>query len=351
MISRRLGGAGSRKWENVATFAHAIKPPILTQMRGRFAPSPTGAMHLGNARTALLAWLAVRSQGGIMIMRLEDLDQARVPAQAEAQLLDDLRWLGLDWDEGPDVGGPFAPYRQTERRARYDAAIDRLLASGQAFLCACSRADVLRAASAPHESLLQDEGEERRYPGTCRTQGSAAVMNRAQAAGRLPAVRFRGGQPGAFVDDLAGPCDPFGADGVDDFVLRRADGLAAYQLAVVVDDAAMKIDCVVRGADLLRSTPRQRALFAAFDLKAPAYAHVPLVLAPGGERLAKRTRPPSIADLRAAKIPATRIIGVLAHSAGLVPAAVDMSPQELKEGFALSAVATDPAELHSDIWG
>lgn len=307
-------------------------------------------MHLGNARTALLAWLAARHQGGTLVMRIEDLDQARIPANAESRLLDDLRWLGLDWDEGPTTGGPFAPYRQSERRARYDAAIDRLLASGQAFLCCCSRADVLRAASAPHEAVAQDEGDERRYPGTCRTLDSATVIALAHSAGRLPAVRFRGGQRVTFVDTVMGACDPFGPDGVDDFVLRRADGIAAYQLAVVVDDGAMRIDQVVRGADLLRSTPRQQALFAALDLKAPCYAHVPLVLAPGGERLAKRTRPVSVGDLRKQGIPATRIIGLLAHSAGLLPTAFDRSPGELLGGFRWEALGTGPVELQPDIW-
>ena len=133
-------------------------------VRGRFAPSPTGALHLGNARTALLAWLAARAAGGAFVLRLEDLDRARVVAGAEAALLGDLAWLGIDWDEGPDRGGPFAPYRQSERGARYDAAIAALLASGRAFPCACSRADVARAASAPH---AEDE-EGPRYPGTCR---------------------------------------------------------------------------------------------------------------------------------------------------------------------------------------
>src|SRR5688572_29634673 len=154
-------------------------------MRGRFAPSPTGAMHLGNARTALLAWLAARSAGGQMVLRIEDLDQARIPPGAEAALLQDLRFLGLDWDEGPDRGGPHPPYRQSERRENYDAAIDRLLASGQAYLCACSRADIARAASAPHG---EDGGP--RYPGTCARLTPDEVQARARAAGRATSVRF-----------------------------------------------------------------------------------------------------------------------------------------------------------------
>src|SRR3954467_15157980 len=157
--------------------------------RGRYAPSPTGRLHLGNARTALLAWLDARSRGGAFIMRIEDLDRARVPAGAEQAVLDDLAWLGLDWDEGPDRGGPFAPYRQSDRAVRYDTAIDQLLAAGRAYPCACSRADVARAAQAPHEA--DEDGP--RYPGTCRGVGRDEVSARAAAQGRALAIRFAGG--------------------------------------------------------------------------------------------------------------------------------------------------------------
>src|SRR5579871_3920192 len=281
-------------------------------VRGRFAPSPTGQLHMGNARTALLAWLDARAAGGAFLMRIEDLDQARVQPGAEAQQLDDLRWLGLDWDEGPDRGGPFGPYRQSERTARYDAAIESLLGSGRAFLCACSRADVARAASAPHDEDAHGAGpgaaEERRYPGTCRDADPRAVAARAAAQGRAPVVRFAGrGERVDFVDELRGPvaAEP---DGIDDFVLRRADGTAAYQLAVVVDDAAMEVTRVVRGDDLLSSTPRQIALYRALGLTAPSFAHVPLVLTPDGERLAKRTRPVALAELRARGIPPEAVL-------------------------------------------
>src|SRR6516162_4750869 len=184
--------------------------------RGRFAPSPTGALHLGNARTALLAWLAARHTGGGFVLRLEDLDRGRVVAGAEAALLADLAWLGIDWDEGPDRGGPFAPYRQSERAARYDAAVAALLAAGRAFRCACSRADVARAASAPHAA--DEEGP--RYPGTCRGLPAAEVEARARAQGRAPAIRFDGrGEAFVFDDELRGAAAP-GPGGVDDFVLR-----------------------------------------------------------------------------------------------------------------------------------
>jgi len=312
-------------------------------MRGRFAPSPTGAMHLGNARTALLAWLSARQAGGAVVLRIEDLDRPRIAAGAEDRLLDELRWLGLDWDEGPDRGGLHAPYRQSERTTHYQSALDRLLASGHAFLCACSRADVARAASAPHE----DQGDEGpRYPGTCLGVEPGEVERRAQALGRRPAVRFRAAAARCpFTDAVHGPADPFGAAGVDDFVLRRADGAPAYQLAVVVDDAAMEITEVVRGDDLLRSTPRQLALYAALGWRAPRFAHVPLVLSAGGERLAKRTRPPSVGDLRAAGVSAEEIVGALAASAGLVAEGTKVRAAELVEGFDFQRLRRGPVTV------
>ncbi len=300
-------------------------------MRGRYAPSPTGALHLGNARTALLAWLDARSVGGAFVMRVEDLDRARIVAGAEERLLADLRWLGLDWDEGPDIpiagGGPFGPYRQSERTRLYDDAVDRLVAAGAAFPCACSRADVARAATAPHAA----DDDEPRYPGTCRRLSASQVDARAAAHGRKPTVRF--------ASDRAGDA------AVDDFVLRRADGVAAYQLAVVVDDIAMRITRVVRGADLLRSTPRQLALYAALGAAPPAFVHVPLVLAPGGERLAKRTRPTSIASLRERGVAASGVVGALAASAGLAPSLAHATAAEWVAAFDWAKVPTTPVTV------
>jgi glutamyl-tRNA synthetase len=308
-------------------------------MRGRYAPSPTGRLHLGNARTALLAWLDARSRGGAFVMRVEDLDRARVPAGAEQAMLDDLAWLGLDWDEGPDRGGPYAPYRQSERTALYDEAIDRLLAAGRAFPCACSRADVARAAQAPHES--DEDGP--RYPGTCRGLAPGEVGARAAAQGRAPAIRFAGdGARIDFADEVHGAV-PADAAGIDDFVLRRADGTAAYQLAVVVDDAAMAVTRVVRGDDLLRSTPRQIALYRALGLAVPAFAHVPLVLTASGERLAKRTRPEAVADLRARGVSPAAVVGALALSAGLPPPGGSATPADLVAGFSVAAIDPRPA--------
>jgi glutamyl-tRNA synthetase len=279
-------------------------------------------------------------------MRIEDLDRARASSESEAGQLADLAWLGLDWDEGPDRGGPFAPYRQSERTARYDAAVERLLATGRAFPCGCSRADVARAASAPH---AEDE-EGPRYPGTCRRLDPAAVTARATAQGRTPTIRFDGrGERIGFRDEIQGDVAP-GPTGVDDFVLRRADGTAAYQLAVVVDDAAMAIDRVVRGADLLLSTPRQLALYAALGLPPPTFAHVPLLLAPGGERLAKRTRPIALAALRAAGVAPEAVVGALAASAGLAPGGASVRAEALRDGFTLDAIVRTPATLDPAIF-
>ncbi|HVO32125.1 MAG TPA: tRNA glutamyl-Q(34) synthetase GluQRS, partial [bacterium] len=296
-------------------------------------------MHLGNARTALLAWLQARAAGGSLVMRVEDLDAQRVVPGAEAKILEELRWLGLDWDEGPDVGGAAAPYRQSERAARYADAVRRLLAEGKAFECACSRAEIARASSAPHAG---EEGA--RYPGTCRDLAPGEAAARARALGRAPAVRFRGGAHIAVRDLVRGDVDPLPA-GVDDFVIQRVDGIAAYQLAVVVDDAAMGVTHVLRADDLLDSTPRQLALYQALSLAAPAFAHVPLVLAPGGERLAKRNRPASIGELRAAEIAAAEIVGALAASAGLVEEGTRVAPRDLIDGFSLDKIVRAPVEI------
>jgi glutamyl-tRNA synthetase len=267
-------------------------------------------MHLGNARTFLAAWLAVRGAGGRLIMRIEDLDRPRVLPGAESALLSDLHWLGLDWDEGPDSAGPQAPYRQSERFGLYRDALENLRQENRAFPCACSRAELEGAASAPH-----DDADGPVYPGTCRDLSEDDVMARAQARGRKVAWRFRADtRPISFSDGVFGAQQRI----VDDFVLMRADGVPSYQLAVTVDDLAMGITQVVRGADLLGSTARQLALMGVLKGQAPTYAHVPLVLAPEGIRLAKRNRPIALEDLRNQGMSANTLRLQLARSLGIV---------------------------------
>jgi glutamyl-tRNA synthetase len=238
---------------------------------GRFAPSPTGTLHLGNLRTALLSWLFARSAGGRHLVRMEDLDSGRVRAGMAAEQLRDLAAIGIDWD-GEVVF-------QSHRHAAYEEAIERLRDAGVVYECFCSRAEIRAAASAPHGPL--PEGA---YPGTC-PRLSDAQRERKRAGGRPPALRLHAGAVRvAFHDRLLGEQ----AGVVDDFVIRRNDGAPAYNLAVVVDDAAQGIGEVVRGDDLLESTPRQLHLARLLGLPEPRHAHVPLVLGPDGARLAKR---------------------------------------------------------------
>jgi glutamyl-tRNA synthetase len=246
---------------------------------GRFAPSPTGVLHVGNLRTALLAWLFARSQGARFLMRIEDLDSGRVRREFEAGQLADLRAIGLDWD-GEVV-------RQSERQELYATALERLDAAGLLYRCWCTRAEIREAASAAHGPL--PEGA---YPGTCGELTAGEVAER-EANGRPPAwrVRARDAQV-TFTDRVCG--ETTGA--VDDFVVRRNDGAYAYNLAVVVDDADQGIGEVVRGADLLDSTPRQLWLGERLGLPAPGHAHVPLILGPDGARLAKRHGAVTLAD-------------------------------------------------------
>jgi len=272
-------------------------------VRGRFAPSPTGRFHLGNARTALLAWLQVRSVGGALVMRVEDLDPQRSSKQHEQSQLSDLRWLGLDWDEGPDVGGSRGPYRQSERSEHYAVAAAKL----DTFACSCTRRELREATFAPH-------GSEPIYPGTCR--------GRLDHGGRPTALRWRT-PPGtiSFRDLVVGPRSQDMRE-IGDFVLRRGDGAWAYQLAVVVDDAAMGIDHVLRGADLVESTPRQIQLQRALGLATPRYAHAPLVVGNDGNKLNKRHGVPDLGHLRADGIEAGVVVAALARSLGLVPQSV-----------------------------
>ncbi len=282
-------------------------------MRTRFAPSPTGDLHLGGALVALAAYCRAKVHGGVFVVRMEDLDPPRVVPGAAGRILDDLRFLGLAWDEGPEVEGPYSPYVQSRCGAVYEEALARL----PTYPCTCTRAEI--AASAPHEG---EEGP--RYPGTCRDP--------ARRKARPAALRLRVPEGTVAFDDLVrGRVEEDVAAVVGDFVLRRADGVFAYQLAVAVDDGRMRIDEVHRGDDLLGSTARQLLLQRLLGLSSPRYAHLPLVLGPDGARLAKRHQAhgagSTIADLRARGMAPDEILGPLGHALGLAdearPCALD----------------------------
>ena len=290
---------------------------------GRFAPSPSGRIHLGNILCCLLAWLSARKKGGRVILRIEDLDTARCPRQYGEQMCRDIRWLGLNWDEGPDVGGPHAPYTQSDRTALYQAALERLEGQGLVYPCFCTRAE-LHAASAPH----REDGQVI-YPGTCRHLTAEEVAEKARRTGRTPALRLRVPEEEiAFTDGHMGEYREFLARDCGDFLLRRSDGMFAYQLAVVVDDAEMGVTQVVRGSDLLSSTPRQIWLQERLNLPHPQYGHVPLLLAPDGRRLAKRDRDQELGQLQS-RFTAPQIVGTLAHAAGLLDREEEVAPEEL----------------------
>jgi glutamyl-tRNA synthetase len=273
-------------------------------------------------------------------MRIEDLDGPRVRPGLEARILGELRWLGLDWDEGPDVGGPAGPYRQSERLPSYARALERLRAAGAVYPCFCSRAEIAAAAQAPHGPA--DEGP--RYPGTCARLAPGEAERR--SASRRPAWRLRA-PPGRvdFEDGVHGAQAVDVAEQVGDFVVARADGIPAYQLAVVVDDAAMGMTDVVRGDDLLPSTGRQLLLYRALGLAEPRFAHVPLVVGEDGQRLAKRHGALSLGELRERGADPAAVVGLLAALSGLAPAGTRCAPRDLVGGFRLSRVPRAPAVL------
>lgn len=293
---------------------------------GRFAPSPTGPLHLGNLRTALLAWLFARSSASLFHVRIEDLDPDAVRERWIDGQLHDLDALGLDWDG--------AVLRQSTRLAAHHDAIGELVAAGRTYRCYCTRREIQDAAAAPHGD--RPEGA---YPGTCRHLTAADRAER-ERSGRLPALRLRaGGEVVGFTDRLHGQR----RGPVDDFVLRRGDGTPAYNLAVVVDDAAQGIGEVVRGDDLLDSTPRQVLLAEILGLPVPGYAHVPLMLGPDGARLAKRHGAVTLDDLAMTGSDASAVRARLAASLGLADAGESPSLSELVARF-------DPAGLPRVPW-
>lgn len=278
-------------------------------MRGRFAPSPTGYIHLGNVWTAFLAWLQVRQQKGTLILRIiEDIDEQRSKPEYTQALLEDLAWLGLDWDEGPGKGGPYGPYIQQERYSLYEKALQELQAKHLLYPCYCSRAR-LQAIGAPHE------GEHRLYDGHCygMPEEQRRQMDRKPSwRVHVPhvSVSFTDGSYGPFSDYLPRVCG--------DFVVRRADGLYAYQLAVAVDDGSMGITHVLRGRDLLSSTAQQIWLMEVMGYTPPSYTHVPMLIDASGNRLSKRQQGITVRSLRDRGVQADAILSALALAGGLV---------------------------------
>lgn len=258
--------------------------------RGRLAPSPTGYLHLGHARTFWIAQERAVAARGTLLLRNDDLDRARCRPEFVAAMFEDLRWFGFRWSEGPDVGGPFAPYDQSARLPRYREAFERLRAVGAIYPCTCSRQDVLRALTAPHHGE-----EEPVYPGTCRGAGCDAARDGVNWRFRVP-----DGETIAFDDGHFGPQRAVAGVDFGDFLVWRKDGFPSYQLACTVDDAEMQITEAVRGADLITSTFRQLLLFRALGCELPAFFHCPLVTDAEGVRLAKRTDALSLRALRAA---------------------------------------------------
>jgi glutamyl-tRNA synthetase len=299
--------------------------------RGRFAPSPTGPLHLGNAWAALLGWLWARKEGGAFALRVEDLDAARCRRPYVDGLLRDLEWLGLDFD-GPVVF-------QSQRSDAYREALERLAVQGRVYPCFCTRAEVARAATAPHGPA--EDGPV--YPGTC--AGLSAAEAEARGRTRAPALRFRvSSGVEHFLDAVHGRVVQDVEAVVGDFVVRRNDGVASYQLAVVVDDGAAAVTHVLRGEDLLHSTPRQLQLGRALGLHRLQYAHVPLLLGEDAKRLAKRAGPPSVSELREGGLAPEKLVGLLGRWAGLSDGRA-LRAQELLEAFSLAALPRAPVHL------
>lgn len=299
----------------------------------RLAPSPTGALHLGNARSFLINWALAKQNGWRVVLRIEDLDGPRIKDQADTLAIDLLRWLGMDWDDGP--------YYQANDLAPYHAALSKLMEQGLIYPCTCTRKDIQEAQSAPH-----DDGHELRYPGTCRptsdeerlTDGGELLKESRQAWRVIVPDEAIG-----FVDRLHGPQEVDVHGQVGDFIVASKAGLPAYQLAVVIDDARQGVTQVVRGDDLIRSTGRQLLLYRLLGLgPVPAYTHLPLVLGDDGRRLAKRHGDTRLDHYRELGVPAERIIGLIAYWSGVATERVAMDARAFAGGFSLDRLGREP---------
>jgi glutamyl-tRNA synthetase len=319
-----------------------MMPQVEANPVGRLAPSPTGGLHLGHARTFLCAWLSIRQAGGRMILRIEDLDASRVRPGAADTALTDLRWLGLDWDFGPDRQGPHAPYIQSQRTALYQDLLERFQAADLVYPCTCTRSDIARAASAPHADDASPA-----YPGTCSHRHAADARS---LAGQPFAWRFRVPQGTIRWHDLfQGPIEHDPGLSSGDFIVARDQVGYAYQLAVALDDHLMGVTQVVRGADLVPSTPLQILLHQQLGGPVPTFAHLPLVLGPDGRRLAKRNQSIKLESLRQAGANPRRLIGLLAQSCGWSAGIIPSWPADWIDRFDWTAIPREPWTLTQDL--
>lgn len=315
-------------------------PPMSAAPVTRFAPSPTGELHLGNARTALFSWLLARRDGGRFILRIEDTDAERSRAGHAAQLLEDLRWLGLDWDEGPQVGGPAEPYEQSRRAPLYAAALERLEAAGQVYPCYCSPLEIELGRKAQIAA-----GRPPRYAGTCRALG-AAQRAAHEAAGRRPSLRFRvpPRRELAF-DDLVRGRQTFQSDDIGDFIVRRAEGGAAFFFCNALDDGLMGVSVVLRGEDHLSNTPRQLLLLEALGLPAPRYGHLALVVDADGQPLSKRRGAVSLRELRESGYLPAALLNLLFRLGHSSPLQGLLDHAALARGFDTAHLGRAPARF------
>ena len=315
------------------------QPSIPGKVRVRFAPSPTGQVHVGNARTALFNWLFARQQGGTFVLRIEDTDLERSEARYESQLIDDIKWLGLDWDEGPDVGGPYAPYRQSDKWEVYRNHAERLVAEGKSYRCFCSQETLDRQREQAMEQHLPPN-----YPGTCRNLAPEEAERR-RAGGEPCAIRLKIPEKPIRFHDLVRGWVEFPSEVVSDLIIVRSTGVAVYNYVVVVDDAEMKISHVIRGDDHLSNTPKQVALYEALGWAVPEFAHLSTILGPDKERLSKRHGATSLANFREMGVLPEALMNYMALL-GWAPAGgvrEIFSPTELVQEFDLTRVTPSPA--------
>jgi glutamyl-tRNA synthetase/nondiscriminating glutamyl-tRNA synthetase len=315
------------------------QPSIAGKVRVRFAPSPTGQVHVGNARTALFNWLFARQQGGAFILRIEDTDLERSEPRYEAQLIEDCKWLGLDWDEGPDVGGPYPPYRQSDKWQVYRDHAERLVSEGKAYRCFCSQEALDRQRELAMQQHLQPN-----YPGTCRNLAPEEAERR-RAEGEPCAIRLKIPEKPIRFHDMVHGWVEFSSDMVSDLIIVRSTGVPVYNYVVVVDDAEMRITHVIRGDDHLSNTPKQVALYEALGWAVPEFAHLSTILGPDKERLSKRHGATSLANFREMGVLPEALMNYMALL-GWAPTGGDreiFSPQELVQEFDLARVTPSPA--------